>query len=236
MQNQSSSRSKTKSQVPSQHLVIMVKEPRMGYVKTRLSKDIGPIKATSFYRRTTNTIIKRLSIDPRWQTHIAIAPDTALNLPFWPEVNSISPKRSSQGAGDLGDKMHTQFKKIGKRCGQGKNNGLNIGPGPVLIIGTDIPEIKAVHIADAFKALKKKQALIGPSGDGGYWIIGQKRSPKLFDLFKNVRWSTEHTYNDTLENLDKEHWAITTPLSDVDNGPEYKTLNHHSCRLIPSIK
>lgn len=132
--------------------------------------------------------------------------------------------------------MHAQFKKIGKLCRQGKNNGLNIGPGPVLIIGTDIPEIKAAHIANAFKALKKKQALIGPSGDGGYWIIGQKRSPKLLDLFKNVRWSTEHTYNDTLKNLDEGHWAITTPLSDVDNGPEYKALNHHSCRLIPSIK
>lgn len=132
--------------------------------------------------------------------------------------------------------MQTQFKKIGQRGNQGKNNGLNIGPGSVLIIGTDIPEIKAAHIASAFKALKKKQALIGPSGDGGYWIIGQKRSPKLHDLFKNVRWSTEHTYNDTLKNLDKKHWAITSTLSDVDNGPEYKMLNHHSCRLIPSIK
>lgn len=236
MPNQSSPQSKAKNQQASQHLVIMVKEPRIGYVKTRLSKDIGPIKATSFYRRTTNTIIKRLSIDPRWQTHIAIAPDTALSLPFWPEVNSISPKRSSQGTGDLGEKMHAQFKKIGKLSSRGKNNGLNIGPGPVLIIGTDIPEIRATHIASAFKALKQKQALIGPSGDGGYWIIGQKRSPKLFDLFKNVRWSTEHTYDDTLKNLNEDHWAITATLSDVDNGPEYKTLNHHSRRLIPSIK
>ena len=152
----------------------MVKEPRIGRVKTRLSKDIGPIAATSFYRRTTNHIIKRLAADPRWQTHIAIAPDTALNLPFWPTEKSISPKRSRQGKGDLGTKMQTQFQKM---C-----------PGPVLIIGTDIPEIKPDHIANAFKALKKKQALIGPSGDGGYWIIGQKRSPKLYDLFKKVRW------------------------------------------------
>ncbi|GAA6211153.1 TIGR04282 family arsenosugar biosynthesis glycosyltransferase [Hyphomicrobiales bacterium 4NK60-0047b] len=222
------------NQKTTQHLVIMVKEPRQGNVKTRLSKDIGGVAATAFYRRTTNHIIGRLSRDPRWQTHIAIAPDTAINLPFWPEKASKGLKRSSQGHGDLGARMHTQFKNIGKP--ENKTNGLLIGTGPVLIIGTDIPEITATHVAKAFKQLKNKEALIGPSGDGGYWIIGQKRSPKLNQLFKNIRWSTEHTYNDTIINLDGSRWATTETLSDVDNGPEYKALNHFSRRLIPPAK
>ncbi len=211
----------------------MVKEPRLGKVKTRLSKDIGEVAATAFYRRTTNHIIARLSKDPRWQTHIAIAPDTAINLPFWPKQTSRSPKRSTQGFGDLGDRMHTQFKKIGQFNSHPKHNGINHGQGPVLIIGTDIPEITATHIATAFKQLRNKEALIGPSGDGGYWIIGQKRSPKLINLFKNIRWSTEHTLGDTMINFASQKWATTETLSDVDNGPEYKTLNHFSRRLIP---
>ena len=223
---------KTLPQRAQQHLVIMVKEPRQGNVKTRLSKDIGGVAATAFYRRTTNHIIGRLSKDPRWLTHIAIAPDTAINLPFWPKQASKGLLRSAQGHGDLGDRMHSQFAKIGQS--RSKNNGVLNGTGPVLIIGTDIPEINANHIAKAFKQLQNKEALIGPSGDGGYWIIGQKRSPKLNQLFKNVRWSSEHTYNDTLINLNENKWAIAETLSDVDNGPEYKALNHFSRRLLPS--
>lgn len=223
---------KTLPQRAQQHLVIMVKEPRQGNVKTRLSKDIGGVAATAFYRRTTNHIIGRLSKDPRWQTHIAIAPDTAINLPFWPKKASKGLKRSAQGHGDLGDRMHSQFAEIGQS--RSKNNGALNGTGAILIIGTDIPEINANHIAKAFKQLQNKEALIGPSGDGGYWIIGQKRSPKLNQLFKNVRWSSEHTYNDTLINLKENKWAIAETLSDVDNGPEYKALNHFSRRLLPS--
>jgi rSAM/selenodomain-associated transferase 1 len=231
---------KTLPQRTQQHLVIMVKEPRQGNVKTRLSKDIGGVAATAFYRRTTNHIIGRLSRDPRWQTHIAIAPDTAINLPFWPKEASKGLKRSSQGHGDLGARMHKQFKNIGKPQNKStsslKSNGSLNGVGPILIIGTDIPEITATHIAKAFKQLQNKEALIGPSGDGGYWIIGQKRSPKLNQLFKNIRWSTEHTYNDTIINLEESKWATTETLSDVDNGPEYKALNHFSRRLIPPVK
>lgn len=210
------------NQMTNQHLVIMVKAPRLGQVKTRLAKDIGEVSATSFYRRTTNHIIHRLSNDPRWQTHIAIAPDTAIGLPFWPEKHPKGPKRSSQGQGNLGQRMHTQFKKIKS--------------GPVLIIGTDIPQISASHIAKAFKELRNKSALLGPSGDGGYWIIGQKRTPKILQLFNNVRWSSEFTQNDTMANLKTSKWAITETLYDVDNGPEYKALNHHSRTLIPCPK
>lgn len=201
--------------MPTQHLVIMLKAPRQGQVKTRLAKEIGPVAATAFYRRTCSCLINRLSQDPRWQTHLAITPDNSLNQPFWPQKGL---PRIRQGSGNLGQRMQRQFKKL--------------PPGPVLIIGTDIPEICPAHISKAFRQLHQKPALIGPSGDGGYWIIGQRRSPKIHDLFKNVRWSSPDTLSDTLKNLDTSLWAETDCLEDVDNKSDYQKLSTHSRTVI----
>lgn len=211
--------------MPNQHLVIMLKAPRQGQVKTRLAKEIGPVAATAFYRRTCACLISRLSKDPRWKTHLAIAPDTSLTQPFWP---SKGINRITQGTGNLGQRMQKQF--------------LQLPPGPVLIIGTDIPEINPTHINKAFRKLSQKTALVGPSGDGGYWIIGQKRSPKIHDLFQNVRWSSPDTLTDTLKNLDTQQWALADCLEDVDNKADYLKLSAHSRTLIkplsinPSLK
>ncbi len=56
-------------------------------------------------------------------------------------------------------------------------------PGPVVIIGADIPEITPDHIGRAFAALGRSDAVFGPAADGGYWLVGLKRRPSIREIF-----------------------------------------------------
>lgn len=188
-------------------LVIFAKEPRLGRVKTRLGRDIGHVKALTFYRRMLFSLARRLAADPRWETLIAAAPDTSVRKGHvWPK----NVARFRQGPGDLGERMQRAFD--------------HLPPGPVVIIGADIPGIGNRDIAAAFRALGSHDAVFGPADDGGYWLVGQKRRPRVIDLFEGVRWSGPHALEDTLSNLEGARHAMLRPLADVDDGADYARL------------
>lgn len=188
-------------------LVIFAKAPRLGRVKTRLGRDIGDVQAWRFYRRMLFSLARRLGHDPRWETLIACAPDTALmDDGQWP----AGVARFAQGPGDLGDRMQRTFDQL--------------PPGPVVIIGADIPGIGPDDIDDAFHALGSTEVVVGPSDDGGYWLIGQKRLPRVLSLFDAVRWSGPHALDDTLANIEKTPYAALKSLTDVDNGADFRRL------------
>ncbi len=195
-------------------LLIMAKEPRCGAVKTRLAGDIGSVKATGFYRRTLANVSARLAKDPRWTTIIAVSPDASIGSAVWPH----GPDLIGQGEGDLGMRMQRVFDCLPK--------------GQVVIIGTDIPEISNRHISRAFAALGAKDAVLGPSDDGGYWLVGQRRSPRVLDIFADVRWSSPHTLNDTLVNLEGYRVAMLEKLEDVDDGKSYRRLGTAASRVV----
>ena len=195
-------------------LVVMAKEPRCGAVKSRLAKDIGPVAATGFYRNALRNVTARLSQDPRWHTLIAVTPDTALSAPVWPRAFGYI----RQAPGALGARM------------QGVLDGLP--PGPVVFIGTDIPEITATHVAQAFAALGPNDAVIGPGDDGGYWLVGARRTPKAPRVFADVRWSSPHTLDDTLANLKRLRVATLEQLTDVDDGAGYRRLGKAAARVV----
>lgn len=195
-------------------LVIMAKEPRCGAVKTRLAKDIGAVRAAGFYRRTLATVSARLANDKRWTTLLAVSPDSALASPVWPR----GPGLIGQGDGDLGARMQRVFDALPR--------------GPAVIIGTDIPEISNHHIARAFAALGANDAVLGPCDDGGYWLVGLKRSPRVRNIFSDVRWSGPRTLDDTLANLEGCSAALLEKLEDVDDGASYRRLANAASRLV----
>ncbi|MGI9369975.1 MAG: TIGR04282 family arsenosugar biosynthesis glycosyltransferase, partial [Ruegeria sp.] len=160
-------------------LVIMVKEPRPGRVKTRLGRDIGMVDAAWWFRHQTKTLIHRLR-DPRWQIVLAVSPDReGLNSRVWPG----DLPRVAQGRGDLGDRMFRMLRSAPK--------------GPVCLIGADIPGISRRHIACAFATLGRVELVFGPAFDGGYWLVGAQRYRQLpTGMFKCVRWSTQHALTD----------------------------------------
>ncbi len=180
-------------------LIVMIKEPRPGRVKTRLGRDTGMTTAAWWFRHQTRALLRRIE-DPRWQTVLAVSPDVeGLQSRIWP----AHLRRLPQGRGDLGTRM-------ARMLGQIPN-------GPACVIGADIPAITRPHIAQAFTALGNHEAVFGPAPDGGYWLIGLKhprRQPVTF--FENVRWSTEHALADSKASLPDYRIAEVATLQDVD--------------------
>lgn len=185
-------------------LVIMLKEPRPGRVKTRLAAGIGTVAAAWWFRHQSARLLRAVGNDPRFDTVIAAAPDIAARVSrVWPGHIARIP----QGAGDLGARMARIFRTL--------------PPGPVLIIGGDIPGITAQRIARAFRLLGRHDAVIGPASDGGYWLIGlARRSPPPRGLFAGVRWSTAHALADTLVHLGRRNTAFVEMLDDIDTAAD----------------
>ena len=114
---------------------------------------------------------------------------------------------------------------MNRRSGRAMYRGLmrDLPAGPVVIIGSDIPDISRAHIAEAFEALGRHDAVIGPADDGGYWLIGLRRSTRVPEIFNNVRWSGEHARADTLWNVTRARLSLATlpVLSDIDTRDDY---------------
>ncbi len=187
---------------PVNHLVVFAREARMGRVKTRLAAGIGVVDAWRFYRHTLARTLRVLGNDRRWRCWLAATPDGAfLGDPLCPPDYW----RISQGSGDLGQRMGRVMAAL--------------PPGPVVIVGADIPDIRAADVARAFRLLGAHDAVVGPAADGGYWLIGLKRRPRLPDVFGGVRWSSSHALADTLANLPAGHTvAYLDELADIDDA------------------
>lgn len=186
------------------HLVVMLKAPRPGRVKTRLARDIGPVAAAWWFRHQTAALLRRLD-DPRWRLVLAVTPDRAAASPVWP----AHLPRIAQGPGDLGARMARIFRTL--------------PAGPVCIVGADIPELDRNHVARAFAALGRHEAVFGPAHDGGFWLIGMKRTGAIPSGFlRGVRWSTRHALADTIATLGGARVALTDRLRDVDTAADLR--------------
>ena len=181
-------------------LVIFLKEPRPGQVKTRLALDIGSVRAARWHRRQCLALIRRMNRSPRWQLILAVSPDIeGLKSRVWPS----SLPRIGQGRGGLGDRMARVMRSLPL--------------GPAIIIGSDIPGASPALVERAFRQLGRHQAVFGPSPDGGYWLVGLKRTRAVPPaLFRSVRWSTEHTLKDSIASLGNCRVGLADVLQDVD--------------------
>ena len=184
-------------------LVIMLKLPQPGRVKTRLGRDIGKIAATWWFRHQVTRLLRQVE-DPRWETILAVAPDAAgMAARVWPAHFARIP----QGGGNLGQRMARLMRTV--------------PAGPMCIIGSDIPDVRRRHVARAFAALGRHEAVFGPAPDGGYWLVGMKRvarPPK--SLFQGVRWSTKHALADSCTSMAGLRIALVDVLRDVDTAAD----------------
>lgn len=183
-------------------LVIMAKVPIAGRTKTRLAAEVGIATALRFARHTANAVIMRLANDPRWRVTLAITPDSGVGSGAFP----WSVARRGQGRGDLGQRMQRLLD--------------GFPPGPVVIVGTDIPGITPRAVARAFRSLGRCDAVFGPAADGGFWLVGSARRRRSPPMFGNVRWSSPHTLADTLAGLRGRRVGFTDTLHDVDSATD----------------
>lgn len=186
---------------------MMGKPPLAGRVKTRLSREVGPVIATQFYRLAVGRLLSRLGADPRWQTRLAVNAPPSARYACWP----AGIDRMPQGEGNLGDRMAHVF--------------ATLPPGPAVIIGTDSPQVEPPDIAAAFYALRDHDAVFGPADDGGYWLVGLARRRPAPGLFEGVRWSTATALADSMASLPAAfRTALLQPLTDVDSAADLTAL------------
>jgi len=178
-------------------LVIFTKAPVLGGAKTRLAAGIGKVHANRLYRAMIRAVIRRTS-DPRWDTELWVAPDEAAYRDFggvWPDHLP----RIMQGDGSLSPRLTRAMS----------------AKGPVIVIGTDAPQIRAGDIAKAIKLLRNNELVFGPSDDGGFWLIAAN-GPVTAALFENIAWSTDTALADVEKNC-KGSVAYLRTLIDVDD-------------------
>jgi len=193
------------------HLVLFLRAPRLGRGKRRLARDIGDVAALRFERAMLGLLRRRLGRDRRWRLRLAVMPDRArFARRLWPRGVPVM----VQGAGDLGRRMCRAL----AAC----------PPGPAVLVGGDIPDVTTHQIVAAFRLLGRCDVVFGPAEDGGFWLVGARRCPRLPPLFGPVRWSGPYALADTLAALPaRVSVGFVARLADVDDGDAYRRLTPH---------
>lgn len=193
-------------------LLIFVKNPVEGKVKTRLAKTIGDHNALLIYRallKHTQTIASEISVSRYlfYDEKIEISDN-------W--LNNLYTK-NQQINGDLGKRMSAAFEHVFSK-----------GVSKAIIIGSDCIELTTEIINNAFELLENNDVVIGPALDGGYYLLGMKTLHNC--IFENKSWSTDLLLAETLESLKKENLSVqlVPKLSDIDTEtdltPELRNL------------
>jgi rSAM/selenodomain-associated transferase 1 len=166
-------------------LIIFVKYPQAGKVKTRLAKSIGEENAARLYRALVETLLKRTNSD-KFQRIIFYSPrGKGKEMRRWLGEDFAFVPQKGKG---LGERLSGAFKFAFRN-----------GAKRVIAIGSDSPTLDKKFIAEAFGELKDAQCVIGPALDGGYYLIGL--SSWIDGIFKGIQWSTESVLNRTISKL-----------------------------------
>ncbi len=181
-----------------QLLIVFAKNILLGKVKTRLAKTVGDEAAFEVYKHlveiTENETKKLINCD----VHIYFS-DVIIESK-WPSCEKFV-----QEGVDLGERMLNAFK-----------NGFNLGYSSVIGIGTDLPDLNAKIMQEAFDKLQNHATVFGPAEDGGYYLIGMN---KLYpEIFQKKPWSTDQLLDLTLDELSCNNVSFTTleMLNDID--------------------
>ena len=179
-------------------IIVFVRSPELGKVKTRLARSIGDQSALNIYKillKHTAAVLRDLSFDK-----VVYFSEKIDNNDFW--ENSLFEKKLQKGA-DLGERMHHAF-----------DTAFNKGYKKVLIIGSDLFELTSTLIISALEALETYDISIGPSLDGGYYLLGMKELHPA--VFKNKKWGTNSVLKNTLQDLKQQNVKLLEALNDID--------------------
>ena len=173
---------------PGQCMLVFTKAPEKGTVKTRLAAAIGEGHACRLYERFVPDLLKTLE-------KAADDGHYTLRVCFHPPA---SDKAVAAWLGGRYAYLPQRGDNLGERMNNAFREGFAAGHRQILLLGSDIPDLPAGIIHDGFAALKKYGAVIGPSHDGGYYLIGFRSDCFLPDAFAGVRWGTGEVYEKTM--------------------------------------
>lgn len=183
-------------------VLVFLRAPERGRVKTRLAAGIGAEAALAVYRRLAeHTVAEALGAGAAVRAHVT--PDEAAEqVAAW---LGEGPLYLPQGTGDLGGRMERAFAEA-----------FAAGYGPVAIVGSDLPGLSADLLRRALALLEHHDAVVGPAEDGGYYLLALREPCAA--LFREVPWSTERVLPVTLQRLREAGLGAVTleELRDVD--------------------
>lgn len=180
--------------------MIFVKNPELGKAKTRLAATIGDEKALQIYKKLltrTKEVTEAVGVDLEVHYNQFIDQNDLWDNERYHKELQIS--------GELGEKMEHAFQKA-----------FDKGYERVAIIGSDCYDLNTDILKNAFDQLSKHDFVIGPSFDGGYYLLGMRQfSPQLF---ANKQWSTETVFRDTQADIRMSGLSLhlLQTLSDID--------------------
>jgi len=192
--------------MPKNLLLVFTRNPELGKVKTRLAKTVGnatALKIYTFLLKRTRDIVVKVAADKAVYYSVKVREND-----IWDA--SIFQKHQQVGE-DLGIRMLHAFK-----------NGFKTGYEKVMVIGSDLYDLTAETIENAFIALENNEVVIGPAEDGGYYLLGMNSLEEK--VFKNKEWGTETVRKDTLEDLKDKKVFLLGELNDVD---VFEDIEHH---------
>lgn len=196
-------------------LVVLLKAPRVGWVKTRLAEGIGPEAACAAYQQLVATLLSNLA--PLANLELCFAPtDAHAEIAPWLRAGwDCQP----QAGGDLGARLQEVFLRH-----------FQSGADRVVIIGSDCPEVMPADVASAWQALATHDLVLGPAVDGGYWLVGLC-APQAH-LFAAMPWSTEVVLAETLRRAGQSglRAALLRELPDVDTVADWMGWQQRSGR------
>jgi len=184
----------------------MTKWPRHGYCKTRLAKDVGKKNALFIQKmmlRHTISVAKSLFEKNILDISLAISGIGPNSSKRWCKKLGIK-DFNLQGKGSLGERMRRQILRHQKKFFLNEDR-------PLIFIGTDLPNLCHIELLETIKRLKTSEVVIGPSNDGGYWLIAfssKMLSNNSFHPFIDIQWSTSNVLQKTIINLKKENIRI----------------------------
>ncbi len=185
-------------------LIIFTRNPELGQCKTRLAKTIGDESALKIYMyllQHTATISEPIKADKYVYYSESIKKNDLWNTDVF--------RKKLQIGTDLGSRMANAFIEL-----------FGLGYEKVMIIGSDLLDLNPHHIENAFEKLNQHDMVIGPSKDGGYYLLGMKMIHE--NIFKNKAWGTETVLKDTLNELQNIDVALLEELNDIDNFEDMK--------------
>ena len=174
-------------------------------MKTRLAASVGEERALAIYQALLGHVRVVSESYPchrmLYYSHFVDKKD---------EWSSASFSKRKQKGADLGDRMYNAFLEALEEVDH------------AVIIGSDCPLLSASHLEEAFSQLSKKDYVIGPAEDGGYYLLGMKE-PSPF-LFERMRWSTPEVCEQTLDRIRKKGKTvhILPTLPDVDHASDWE--------------
>ncbi len=189
-------------------ILFYVKFPEAGQVKTRLARDIGDAHAVELYRCFILDMLDSFAQLPQ-QVFICYAPEEAeQQFKEWlGETYLYMP----QAGRDLGTRMRNSFQEA-----------FDCGFQHVCIIGSDLPDLPDQYVTEAFERLHSFDSIIGPSHDGGYYLLGFRNETFFPEIFQDISWSQSSVYMETIKKFtqQKTNFFTLAPWDDIDNLQE----------------